>query len=456
MVSATVMILNETVLGVALPIISADFQVEPTIVQWLTTGFILLMAIVIPMTGFLIQRFSTRSIFVAAVVLFSIGTVIAAIAPLFGVLLIARMIQAVGTAIMFPLLMTVAISTVPPEKRGATMGLIGVVISLAPALGPTVSGLILSQLTWHWLFWTVLPIILFCLFAGIAFLTNVSEQQAQPLDIPSVPLSALGFGGIVYGLSYMGNTIEHGDTNPVIALAIGIISLILFLLRQHKLSKRDAALLDLRPFQYRPFRIGALAITFSMAVLLGTVIVLPFYLQQSLGVSALQTGLLVLPGGFLQGIASPIIGRLYDKYGPRLLALTGGICLTLGQIGLAFQGADARVAIILALHMLITLGFSLLITPFMTDSLAEIPPNLYSHASAIISTLQQVGGAVGTALFIATMSIATNASLANQNTPAVAAAHGSSAAFTVGIVLALAALVTAWYSSKHAASPSNT
>jgi len=223
-ISTMVMILNETVLSVALPIISQDFGVEATMVQWLTTGFLLVMAVVFPMTGYLLQRFSTRTMFVAALALFAIGTAAAGMAWTFPILLVARLVQAIGTAVIIPLLMTVTMTTVPPERRGATMGLIGVVISVAPALGPTVSGVILSALSWHWLFWTVLPFVVLCLVIGIKFMRNVSEQHALPLDIISVPLSALGFGGLVYGLSEIGTGINGSTKMPLVVLAVGAAS----------------------------------------------------------------------------------------------------------------------------------------------------------------------------------------------------------------------------------------
>ena len=304
-ISTMVMILNETVLSVALPIISQDFGVEATMVQWLTTGFLLVMAVVFPMTGYLLQRFSTRTMFVAALALFAIGTAAAGMAWTFPILLVARLVQAIGTAVIIPLLMTVTMTTVPPERRGATMGLIGVVISVAPALGPTVSGVILSALSWHWLFWTVLPSVVLCLVIGIKFMRNVSEQHALPLDIISVPLSALGFGGLVYGLSEIGTVINGSTKMPLAVLAVGAVFLVLFVLRQLTLGKRDAALLNLQPFSFRPFCVAVIAIGSSMGVLLGTVVVLPFFLQDSLGVSALQTGLLVLPGG---GAGQPSCG----------------------------------------------------------------------------------------------------------------------------------------------------
>ena len=456
-VSTMVMILNETVLSVALPIISRDFRVDATVVQWLTTGFLLVMAVVIPMTGFLLQRFSTRTMFVAALVLFALGTAAAGAAPSFMVLLVARMVQAVGTAIIIPLLMTVAMTTVPPERRGATMGLIGVVISVAPALGPTVSGVILSRWSWHWLFWAVLPIVVLCLVVGIRFIGNVSERSAAPLDVISVPLSALGFGGLVWGLSQVGTVFSDKDPLPLVALGLGLCFVALFVWRQLVLGRRDAALLDLRALGFGSFRVAVIAIAFGMGVLLGTAVVLPFFLQNSLGASALATGLLVLPGGLLQGLASPIVGRLYDQHGVRRLVIPGAIGLVAAEVGLSvvarMQLAGA-LFVVLALHIVLCLSLSLLMTPLMTDGLAALPQRMYSHGSAILNTLQQLGGAAGTAVLVAVMTVVTSRVITERELASAPVAgvsdtaQGVSAAFAVGAVLGCVALVAVLFSAN--------
>ena len=446
-ISTMVMIFNETVLSVALPIISQDFGVEATMVQWLTTGFLLVMAIVFPMTGYLLQRFSTRTMFVAALALFAVGTAAAGMAWTFPILLVARLVQAIGTAVIIPLLMTVTMTTVPPERRGATMGLIGVVISVAPALGPTVSGVILSALSWHWLFWTVLPIVVLCLVIGIKFMRNVSEQHALPLDIISVPLSALGFGGLVYGLSEIG-TVINGSTNmPLAVLAVGVVFLVLFVLRQLKLGKRDAALLNLQPFSFRPFCVAVIAIGSSMGVLLGTVVVLPFFLQDSLGASALQTGLLVLPGGLLEGLASPVVGRIYDQRGARVLVIPGAIGITVSELGLSMLSENSSIFAVLVLHMLLCLSLACVMTPLMTDGLAAVPKNLYSHGSAILNTLEQLGGAAGTAILVAAMTVASKYALDSGDAPTTAMASGASTAFIVGTLVGVATLVTVLFAA---------
>ena len=439
-ISTMVMILNETVLSVALPIISQDFGVEATMVQWLTTGFLLVMAVVFPMTGYLLQRFSTRTMFVAALALFAIGTAAAGMAWTFPILLVARLVQAIGTAVIIPLLMTVTMTTVPPERRGATMGLIGVVISVAPALGPTVSGVILSALSWHWLFWTVLPLVVLCLFIGIKFMRNVSEQHALPLDIISVPLSALGFGGLVYGLSEIGTVINGSTKMPLVVLAVGAVFLVLFVFRQLTLGKRDAALLNLQPFSFRPFCVAVIAIGSSMGVLLGTVVVLPFFLQDSLGASALQTGL-------LEGLASPVVGRIYDQRGARVLVIPGAIGITVSELGLSMLSENSSIFAVLVLHMLLCLSLACVMTPLMTDGLAAVPQNLYSHGSAILNTLEQLGGAAGTAILVAAMTVASKYALDSGDAPTTAMASGASTAFIVGALVGVVTLVTVLFAA---------
>ncbi|WJZ03692.1 putative multidrug resistance protein EmrY [Corynebacterium freiburgense] len=431
------MILNETVLSVALPIISQDFQVDATTVQWLTTGFLLVMAVVIPMTGYLLQRFSTRAVFTGALILFTVGTALAAISPTFPVLLFARVLQAVGTAIIVPLLMTVAMTIVPPERRGATMGLIGVVISVAPALGPTVSGVVLSTYTWHALFWIILPIISICLIAGLKFIQNISEQENTYLDIFSIPLSALGFGGLVFGLSQITDFIHSGNSAPLISLTIGALFLVWFIQRQISLGRKNRALLNLQPFRISVFRVSVFAIACSMGIILGTAVILPFFIQQSLGASALLSGLLVLPGGLLQGFASPFVGRLYDRHGARKLALPGAAGVFLTQFGFSTLDSNSPLYMVLILHIILALSMAFIMTPLMTNTLSALPQNLYGHGSAILSTLQQLGGASGTAIFIATMTLADTT------------ANGTSIAFRVGTALGISTFIAVLFIARN-------
>src|SRR5689334_12653219 len=212
-------------MSVALPVLMADLGVTAAVGQWLTAGFLLTMSVVIPVTGFLIRRFRTRTLFGAAMGCFSAGTLLAALAPGFAVLLLARIVQAGGTAIMMPLLMTTVMTLVPPARRGSMMGNISIVISVAPAIGPAVSGLVLSVLGWRSLFWLVLPIALAALVAGLRRITDVGETTVMRIDVVSVLLSVLGFGGVVYGLSSVGQA-AGVTASTWAAFGIGLVGLV--------------------------------------------------------------------------------------------------------------------------------------------------------------------------------------------------------------------------------------
>lgn len=270
-----IMILNETSLSVALPAIMADFSIPATSAQWLTTGFMLTMGVTIPTTGFLLERFTTRQIFLASTGMFLAGTVIAALAPVFIVLLAGRVVQAAGTALMIPTLMTVAMTLVPPQRRGSVMGIISIVISVAPALGPTVGGAILNALSWHFIFWAMVPLVAFILFAGAIKLVNVGENRNTPLDPFSVVLSVLAFGGLVYGLSSIEKMLEGKGMVEIIVSVVGVVALIIFTRRQMSLAKDNRALLDLRPFRVRNYTIAVAIMLISFGLMLGLVTVLP-------------------------------------------------------------------------------------------------------------------------------------------------------------------------------------
>ena len=441
--AALVMFLNETILSVALPSIMADFSIPATTAQWLTTGFMLTMAVVIPTTGWILQRFTTKQVFLAAVTSFLVGTVVAAWAPTFTALLVGRIVQATGTALIMPLLMTVAMTVVPANRRGSIMGVISVVMSVAPALGPTVSGFVLNRFTWHWLFWLVLPLIAVALVVGAIFIRNIGETARSPLDPLSVVLAGLGFGGLVYALSTLG-------TNPTVAVGVavfGVASLAVFVWRQIKL---DTPLLDLRPFTIRNYTLSVIVALLLMGTLLGVAMVLPIYLQTALGVTALKTGLLVMPGGLASGILAPFIGRLYDRVGPRPLVIPGALLLFGAVWAMTRLDINSTTTEVIIMHMVFSLGLALMMTPLMTTALGSLPKHLYGHGSAILNTLQQLAGAAGTAILIASLSFGTQAALSGGADLAQATADGAHTAFIVAGVMAALVLVASPFVTKVA------
>jgi DHA2 family lincomycin resistance protein-like MFS transporter len=448
LVSTFVVFLNETIMSVAIPRLMQSLNVQASAAQWLTTAFLLTMAVVIPVTGFLLQRMNTRPMFLLAMTLFSLGTLLAAVAPGIEVLILARVVQASGTAIMMPLLMTTVMTLVPPETRGKTMGNISIVMSVAPAIGPTISGIILNYLDWRWMFILVLPIALGAMALGWRKMVNVTTPRYAPLDVLSVVLSAFAFGGLVYGLSSLGGPHEAGGTPGWVPLAVGVMAMAVFIFRQISLQEKDGALLDLRTFQSKNFTVSIVMMGISMMALFGTIILLPIYMQDVLGFSTLQTGLLLLPGGLLMGLLGPVVGRLYDRLGPTPLLVPGSMIVSAVLWAMTLLGPDTWFGWILVGHIAMSVGLSLLFTPLFTVSLSSVPPKFYSHGSALLGSIQQVAGAAGVALFVALMSSQSAALVAAGQPQVIAVSAGIRTAFLCGAIISLFAVLAAFFIRK--------
>lgn len=370
MVAAFTVILNETVMSVALPVLQVDLGVALSVAQWLTTAYMLTMAVVIPLTGFLIQRVPTRSLFILAMSVFSAGTLAAALAPGFGMLLAARIVQASGTAIMMPLLMTTVMTLVPVARRGLMMGNISIVISVAPALGPTLSGFILGQFGWRAIFLVVLPIALLTLALGARWLVPVADTTRARVDLMSVPFAALGFGGLVYGMASIGEAAEGEAAIPVgVLFTVGGAFLLAFVARQIILQRSDRALLDLRVFRSSVFSISMVAMLLATATMFGAFVLIPLFVQRGLGLDPLQTGLITLPGGLAMGIASPLVGRIYDAHGPRALLLTGALLMSGSLWVLSTVSAATSTALLVGANVAIMVALAATFTPLMTAGL---------------------------------------------------------------------------------------
>ncbi|WP_234444112.1 MDR family MFS transporter [Streptomyces sp. NRRL S-1868] len=447
--SAFVMILNETVLSVALRDLTVDLHVSTTTVQWLTSGFLLTMAVVIPTTGFLLERFTPRQIFLVSLTMFSVGTLLSALAPGFAVLLVGRVVQACGTAVMLPMLMTTVMRLVPPARRGATMGTITIVIAVAPALGPTIGGAVLSSLSWRWMFLLVLPLSLISLAVGAVRMRLGGDTRMVPLDAFSVLLSAIGFGGVLYGLSSIGESGGGGQLiEPWIPIVVGVIALAAFVARQLVLQRGDRALLDLRPLTHRPFVVAlALSALLFMCLLAVSSILLPLYLQTVLRTSTFVSGLAVLPGGLVLGLLGRPVGRLFDRYGARPLVIPGALATAVALWLFTTLGEHSPLGLVIGIHVLLMAGLGTMMTPLMTESLGALPDHLYSHGSAILATLQQVAGAFGTAVFV------TVASLGTSHASGAPDAAGLRTAFLVAGVLGVLVFVAALFVRRPRSAP---
>lgn len=444
--AAFVTLLNETIMGVALPVLMDELDVTASLGQWLTTAFLLTMAVVIPITGMLITQLTTRTLFTFAVGSFLAGTLLCTASPTFWFLLAGRVIQAVGTAILAPLLMTTTITVVPWSIRGRIMGRIAVVMSLAPAIGPTVSGLILSSLSWRWMFIIMLPIASLVLAAGLWKLRNVGVTKKAHIDLISVALSVIGFGGIVYGLNLIGESAGH-DTpvSPALPLVLGLAAITLFVWRQIRLiSGAGQPLLDLRVFRSYPFALATVMFMMTMVALFGVVILLPIFGTDALGLSTLTIGLIMLPGGILQAILGPIVGRIVDAKGARFVLIPGMTFIASSMAMFSQVNPETTRWYLLAAHLLMSLGLSGTFTPLFSASLGSLTPELASHGSATISTLQQVAGGIGTAIAISVMTIGSARAVSNGvSDPAMVLSEGVRFSFFIGAIVAACSIVGA-------------
>ncbi len=442
-ITSFVMMLNETTVAVALPSIMADYSISATTGQWLLTGFLLTMAVVLPATGWMLERFTTRTVFLFATLTFLAGTVVAALAPSFAVLMLARVAQAVGTAVIMPLLMTVTMTLVPIGRRGTVMGLIGVVMAAGPALGPTTAGLVLAVFSWHGIFWVMVPLVAAATLIGAFKLTNVGARGDSPFDLLSLILSVFAFGGTVYGLSSIGEIVAGGRAGGIALaiLAVGVLGMALFVWRQLVRARQGKALLDLRPLAVRNFTLSLVVMMCLMAALLGVVNTLPLYLQGSLLVTALISGLVLLPGGLLEAALSPLAGRLFDRFGPRPLIIPGMAMVAGSLLWLSTVDEHSDLWMVIATHVLFSIGLAGLFTPVMTTGLGSLPTELYGHGSAILNTLQQLAGAAGTAMMITIFSSVGAQSMDAGAPETTALADGAGAAFLAAAAVAIIALI---------------
>jgi DHA2 family lincomycin resistance protein-like MFS transporter len=442
-----VVILNETVMINAIPRLMADMNVTEQAAQWLSTAFMLTMAAVIPVTGWFLQRVTTRRAYATAMGVFLAGTALASVAPVFEVLLLARIVQATGTAVMMPLLMTTLMTVVPEEDRGRVMGNVTMAISVAPAMGPAVSGLILQLGSWRLLFAAVLPIAALVTWRGLGRLENVGEPQAGTIDWFSVAAAALGFGSLVYGLSRFG---QGSAVLPAALVAVGAVTIAVFALRQLRLQRRDVPLLDLRVLRHRTYTLSLLLMALGFMAMMGSMILLPIYLQNLRGLSPLETGLLMMPGGLAMGLLGPAVGRLFDRFGGRMLIIPGAAGIVLALAGFTQISATMPYWQVLGLHSLLMVSLAAAFTPVFTLGLGALPAPLYSHGSSMLGTLQQVSAAFGTALVVTVMAGRAESRMADGVTATLAQLDGMRLAFVISAALSLAMVGVAFLLPRRA------
>ncbi|MDS9472379.1 DHA2 family efflux MFS transporter permease subunit [Sporosarcina pasteurii] len=398
-IGAFIAFLNNTLLNIALPTIMDEFAVKPSEVQWLTTGYMLVNGILIPASAFFVTKFTNRRLFIAAMTLFSIGTLLAVVTPNFTLLIVARMIQASGSAMMMPLLMNIMLVAFPVERRGSAMGIFGLVMFTAPAIGPTLSGWIIEHYSWRTLFGLVLPFAVFTLIYATFKLRNITPNREVSLDLFSLVLSSIGFGGLLYGFSTAG---DKGWSSPFVygTIIVGALALLLFIVRQLKMND---PMLDFRIYKHPMFALSsAISIVLSIAMF-SAMILTPLYVQSVRGISPFDAGILMLPGAIVMGLMSPITGKLFDKYGARAMAIIGLSITIITTYYLSKLGMDSGYYYIMMLYTVRMFGISMVMMPVMTNGLNQLPMVSNPHGTAMNNTLQQVSGAIGSAVLLTVM-----------------------------------------------------
>jgi len=412
---AFVSLLNQTLMNVALPSIMVDLNITESTAQWITTGFMLVNGVLIPITAFLMEKFSTRQLFLTAISLFAAGTLICGIAPGFEILMTGRVIQAIGAGIIMPLLTTVVLALFPVEKRGGAMGLIGVAIIFAPAVGPTLSGFVVQNYSWRVLFYVIFPIALINIILASIFLENVTKQTFPKIDVIAIILSTFGFGGILYGFSTAG-TNGWTSASVITGLIIGFVSLTLFVWRE---LKSETPMLDFRVFKSGIFSLTTVINIMLTVAMFAPMLLIPIYLQQILDISPMNSGLMLMPGAIVMGIMSPITGKIFDKVGARPLAIVG-LSITVVTTYLFTQLTDSTgYMYLIIIYTIRMFGMSMIMMPIMTAGLNQLPQRLHPHGTAMVNTVRAVAGAIGTAFLVTVMT-----NQAKNSIEGIIASHG--------------------------------
>lgn len=388
-------VLNQTLLSPALPAIMANYQISATTVQWLISGYSLVEAIVIPLSAFLLGRFSVRKLFITGFSAFAVGSFLAAAAPTFSLVMVGRILQAVCTGMVMPMSITVIMLVFPREKRGAAMGLVSLVIGFAPAVGPAVSGVLVDTVGWHWLFIISGALSVVVVLLGMFFLKNYGNFERTSLDGASVVLSSAGLVCLLYGLSSFSSSENIALTAGLVI--VGLVLLILFVRRQLKLEQ---PMLQVGVLKSPRYRIAVVNILLLMAALIGLAAILPLFIQNVCGYSATVSGFVLLPGALLGAVMSLLAGRLFDRYGARGLVIVACAVTTCGAVCLFLLPEHAGVVMIAAAYAVLVVGLQAAMTPLNTWGINSLDNRVIQHANALSNTLNQVAASFGTALLV--------------------------------------------------------
>jgi len=436
-VGAFIAVLNETMIQVAFPDLMRDFSAPLMTVQWLATVYMLVVGTLVPVTALLQQWFTTRQMFLSATIFFLAGTIVCGAAPVFSVLLIGRAVQALGTGLMLPVMMNTMMNIFPPERRGGAMGMIGLVVMFAPAIGPTVAGWIIDWLSWRWMFYLIIPIVAFSVLFAAAALRNVSDITKPKVDFLSIVLSCIGFGGLVFGLSAAATDLSSETLGSLI---VGGMALVLFVLRQLSMA---TPILELRTFRHPMFGMAMAIVLLLMLVMFSAGLLLAQFMLIVLGMTAFEVGLCGLLPGIVYAAMSMVSGKLFDRHGVKALIFPGFVLVLLSLWAFTWLDTGTTAVYIVAMNVLFSIGIPLVITPVQTSGLNALPRRLFPHGAAIVNTLMQMAGAIGIVTFTGIVSKVSSEYAASSGNALADPLNGFSAGIQSAFWWALAVVAVA-------------
>lgn len=446
MLGGFIALLDETIINVAFNQLELDLHVPISTIQWLATAYMLIIGISVPVVAFLLKTFSTKKMYMAAMIIYTLGTICCGFSQSFPALLVSRMIQAAGAGVLMPIMVNTIAEIYPPKKRGTAMGMAMMVVVVAPAIGPTLSGFILQYFDWKWLFFLILPFALIAIILGAFNLKNVTVLTKPKIDIPSIILSTIGFGGLIFGICSIE---KEGFLNAMvlISLVLGIGGLILFSKRQLALAQ---PMLELRVFSYPMFTLGSLIIFINFMMPFAVNIILPTYMQTALGMTPFTAGLALLPGCMLSVFVAPLSGRLYDRVGARPLLTIGFSALTISMFFLSHISGSTHLVTLIVLQACMCLGVSSISTPTQANSLNQLPKEYNAHGVALLTTTQQIAAAFGSSLFIGLMGVVQTNNLSGIQSPSAAQQHsamisGANMAFTAALIIVVIGFIITFF-----------
>lgn len=432
-----------TALTTALPSMIQDFNISVTTGQWLTSGYSLAMGIMMPLTAFLINRFPTRKLYLTAILGFIAGLVLSVIAPNFPILMCGRVLQACGNGILTSMAQVIILTIYPDEKKGTAMGWYGLSVGAAPVIAPTLAGLLVDSLGWQMIFYIAIAIMIISLVFAICVFDNVLDTVQKKFDILSFIVSAFAFGGITLGIGNLG-AYPFVSVQVLLLLAIGIIAAVIFVNRQLHLEE---PFLEIRILVNKEYALSVIGSMLLYLVMMGSSIILPLYVQSIMGYSATISGLVALPGSLIMAVISPFAGKIYDKLGMKILFLTGALCMLLSNIGMVFINMQTPLWLAATFNVIRCVSIGCLLMPLITWGTKNISSTSTAHATALLTSLRTISGAIGSAVFVAIMTAVANSSTASHGSNAQI--HGLNITFLAMSLVSAILLLIAVFGVKQ-------